>query len=149
MCFVVLRGLEPRQTEPKSDVLPLHHRTMCGKEWSRTTIFGFSVRRIDLLCYLSKKPRTTPSAMASLRCPTLGSASIRISVASYRLIQSPRPIHTQSIPNCPECCMFLLWSRPDSNRRLTCFLVVSSTVCCGNNKARTCNLLINSQLLSH
>ena len=24
----------------------------CGKGWGRTTIFGFSVRRIDLLCYL-------------------------------------------------------------------------------------------------
>ena len=33
MCFapfsVVLPGFEPRQTEPKSVVLPLHHKTKC------------------------------------------------------------------------------------------------------------------------
>lgn len=27
-CFVVLPGFEPGQAEPKSDVLPLHHRTI-------------------------------------------------------------------------------------------------------------------------
>ena len=29
---VVLEGFEPPQAEPESDVLPLHHKTKCGKE---------------------------------------------------------------------------------------------------------------------
>lgn len=36
---VVLLGLEPRQTEPESAVLPLHHRTIVWNAAAKVMIF--------------------------------------------------------------------------------------------------------------
>ena len=63
-CFTIMSGAVGEDTR--------------GKEWSRTTIFGFSVRRIDLLCYLpiyaesrGIEPHTLPYTQFSRMVPCL------------------------------------------------------------------------------
>ena len=46
MLFVVLPGFEPRQADPESDVLPLHHRTIPISNYEfRMLKFGFHLSK--------------------------------------------------------------------------------------------------------
>ena len=51
-CFVKVPGLEPRLTEPKSVVLPLHHTSIsCRSRKTRTLTDGFGDRNAPITPY--------------------------------------------------------------------------------------------------
>ncbi len=91
--FVVLPGFEPRQADPESDVLPLHHRTIGilslsdekFTRFARVLFFRKRVQKYKLFPNRPKKNYVESIKWKVESCDTVGCASKNFPLSTFHL----------------------------------------------------------------